>query len=219
MREIPCLQLTAGQVIWAAPDGSATLKAGFPDLFSNVDATTPNETSGILTLELQGRTAVAWPGDAMLEDIAGVVGAGTGHPTVLDGPHHGAPQDFKVRDKDTSRRLAAIGAGRCYISLGSWNGYGHPTRKYIKELAKLRCTVSCSQLTNSCEPSLSLGSRPILASHALLGLRAPRTGVACRGAMRFTVSNGALDVDEWDREHREHVRERVQKPACVIRRK
>jgi beta-lactamase superfamily II metal-dependent hydrolase len=209
--------LTAGQVIWAAADGSANVTVRFPDFIRNVDARSPNETSGILTLELSGRAAVVWPGDAMLRDVVDVVAAGIGKPEVLDGPHHGAPQDFKVQDKETVRRMACIGAKRCYVSVGSWNGYEHPKRKYIKGLTKLGCAVSCSQLTTGCEPGMSGRTQPVLPSHGRLGLRAPRSGVACRGAMRFSWKNGNLSVDDLEAEHRTRVRALVHAPACMRR--
>lgn len=209
--------LTAGQVIWEASDGSASLTVEHPDFISNIDASTPNETSGILTLALERRTVLVWPGDALLGDISAVVAGGTGLPDVLHGPHHGAPQDFKTQDPETQRRLRTIGAKTCYVSVGSWNRYGHPKRKYIKALARIGCAGSCSQLTAACEPGLTSKSLPVISSHGLLGLRAPGSGVACRGAMRFTVIDGDLVVDELDAEHRRRVLARISSPACVRR--
>ena len=152
--------------------------------------------------------------DGWSEDIETVVVNGVGKPEVLDGPHHGAPQDYKPANPATKKRIEAIGASRVYISVGSWNGYKHPKRKYIKDLVKNGCKVSCSQLTCQCRPTLATDKRPVLSSHALLGLRSPRTGVACRGAMRYTVRNGSIVVDEWDQDHCQRVKDTILRPAC-----
>jgi competence protein ComEC len=216
LTELKVWQLTTGQMIWAANDASASIEVRFPDFLGALDATSKNAMSGILSLDIQGKTSLLWSGDAMLRDIGTVVSATRMAPTVLAGPHHGAPQDFLPGDSETGKLIDRIGACRSFVSVGSTNGYGHPRRKYLKQLTKSGCLVSCSQIASHCQAHGSKLRRPLLQSHGLLGVRPPRGGIACRGAMRYTVINGKLTVDSLEETHRERVRTQVYSPACQL---
>ena len=190
-------RLEDGVVIWSDSKMRAELVAVFPTMSANVTASTPNVTSGILCLRIDGKTQVIWPGDAPLETVAAV--CANAKPYVLFGPHHGAPADYKRAAATSS--IAAIDPSRAFISVATKNPYSHPRPKYIQLLERAGCRVVCSQMTNCCDRRQVGSGLSVVPSHLALGLRPPRSGVACRGAWRLTWNGKSFQSDAFDDLH------------------
>ena len=133
-------RLEVGTSVWKDDALSGQLIPVFPTMSGNVQATTPNRTSAVLSLQLNGKTEIIWPGDSTLGRVASVC-SGTS-PHVLFGPHHGAPEDYHEQVAVTS--LAAINARRAFISVGTKNGYSHPRPKYLQRLERKSSVVGFS---------------------------------------------------------------------------
>jgi len=56
--------------------------------------------------------------------------------------------------------------------------------------------------------------KPVLQTALLLGLRAPNSGVACRGCFRLIVSGNSILGDAWDEEHLKKVRS-LKRAQCL----
>ena len=55
---------------------------------------------------------------------------------------------------------------------------------------------------------------PVLASHLALGLRPPRSGIACRGAWRLTWNGTDFESDGLDAEHLRRIT-LLRRPQCL----
>jgi len=203
-------RLEDGVVIWNDPALGAQLIAVYPTMSANVMAATPNETSGILCLKINGKTQIIWPGDATLATVASV--CPQAKPYVLFGPHHGAPSDYRKAAAVTS--IANIAPLRSYISVGTTNSYPHPRPKYIQRLERSGCRVVCSQMTNFCDRRQIASGLPVVPSHLALGLRPPRGGVACRGAWRIVWNGKSFESDCFDDLHLSRI-QRLKRAQCL----
>lgn len=203
-------RLEHGAEIWRDPSLDAILTTVYPRYSANVLAANPNETSGIICLEIGGRVRMIWPGDSTTQRVASEC-AGTA-PFMLHGPHHGAPADFRTPESLASIQM--IAPMRAFISVGTTNGYSHPRAKYIRRLGRTGCQVTCSQLTSRCDRQTTHRGDHVLQGDALLGLRPPRRGTSCRGALRLTLHGGILMPDQWDGEHLRRV-SALRRPQCL----
>ena len=182
----------------------------FPEVLDSVFSKTANATSAIVAFKIDDEIQVVWPGDNSLKNTAEKTGGG--NPFAMVGPHHGGPEDYKgVAGVDVINR---INPRNVFISVGTRNGHSHPHGKYISKLNKLPCLVRCSQLTKLCSNRALARKHHILDTHMLLGLRPPRTGVACRGCWRLYLREGCLITDGLDEEHQRRI-ERLQRPRCL----
>jgi competence protein ComEC len=203
-------RLENGAEIWSDPALNARLITVYPRYSANVLAATPNETSGIICLEINGRVRMIWPGDSTTQRVASEC-AGSA-PFMLHGPHHGAPADF--RTPESLESIQFIAPMRTFISVGTTNGYSHPRAKYIRRLGRTGCQVTCSQLTSRCDRQTRQKGDHVLQGAALLGLRPPRKGTSCRGTLRLTLHGDVLMPDQWDREHLDRI-SRLRRPQCL----
>lgn len=205
------LEVDAVTSIWEDNDNSLTVV--YPDFAENLDSNPnrPNETSGVICLVYKGETKIIWPGDAPMRVVAEKCG-GT-RPDLLHGPHHGGPVDRKkARFRDWVQSLKP---DRMFVSVGTTNGHSLPNPGYLEMQAERGCQITCSQLTRHCDPKHVLQEWPVIQTSALLGLRAPRSGVPCRGCFRLKVKNGVVSPDEFDTEHRKRIKG-LQRPKCLL---
>ncbi len=219
-------QLRSGQTLWMDRSSGTRIHVVYPSFSQNIQAANPNESSGVVVLEVEGERLLAWPGDLEFLKAARVLGSPGPH--TLVGPHHGGPSDYptkalrrsaptgSLRDRMSELRKAAddLGLRRVFISVGTGNRYHHPRPGYIRLLSARGTRVVCSQLTNCCGREAVRGRQHVMTGSALLGLRAPRTGVSCRGAMRMFLKDGQLFADEFDQEHLRRV-SGLLRPQCL----
>jgi hypothetical protein len=167
----------------------------------------------MVVLESNGKWLAVWPGDMLLEQLASK--ASGKNPTILVGPHHGAPADCRKKP-DSARWMNSLLPRRSFISVGTRNSHSHPSPGYIELLAQTGCRVVCSELTRLCDPERALNKRSIFPAAGMLGLRAPRSklSVACRGPWRVFFKNGGLHPDGYDAEHLLRVA-KLRRPQCL----
>lgn len=206
-------ELRTGVVLWRSGDGLTELCVQHPSFSESVMAENPNASSALLVLKHQDQWLVIWPGDMPLATLAGK--AGGKNPVVMTGPHHGAPEGCKLKVESVAH-IRSVSPARAFISVGTRNGYSHPRPRYLQNLARAGCHVVCSQITNRCDPNSVNAARPVFNGTAMLGLRAPRVGVACRGAWRVFFQNGVLIPDPYDAVHREKIKD-LRRPQCLIK--
>jgi beta-lactamase superfamily II metal-dependent hydrolase len=198
------------KIIWNDSRSDAELTITFPGFSGNVSAKSPNDTSGIISLFVHKSPKVIWPGDCELQTVAAQ--CSNFKPFIMVGPHHGAPGDYKKIS--ALEDISKIGNQRSYISVGTKNRYDHPKALYLRKLSLAGCKTVCSQLTFQCDRRAVFAGRPILNTPGLLGLRPPRTGVSCRGALRIYIRNGIIVGDGWDDEHLSRI-SRLRRPQCL----
>ncbi len=207
----PIRRLEIGAVVWEDRTLSASLAALYPTMSGNITASTPNQTSGILCLQINGKTEIIWPGDSSLARIASVC-TGT-HPFVLFGPHHGGPSDYKGAAAATA--IASVRPQHGFISVGTKNQYSHPRPKYLQRLERAGCQIVCSQITSNCDRNTAVRTKiPIMATHLALGLRPPRSGIACRGPWKLTWTGTKFESDGFDDEHQRRITD-LRRPQCL----
>ncbi len=196
--------LSIDSIIWQSGDDS--LRVLYPSFSENIEAKEPNETSAIVCYLHKDEVKIIWPGDAPMKIVAEKC-AGT-RPFLLHGPHHGAPVDRKSKGFDGW--VQALTPERTFISVGTNNQYNIPSPDYLSLLTNHGCRVTCTELTKHCDNNL----KPVLDGALLLGLRASRRGVPCRGCFRLNVLNGQVLPDAWDAEHFKRVRN-LRRAKCI----
>ena len=194
--------------IWSDHDLGVRLTVRYPDFAAQVERPTANLTSGILSLKIKGGDEILWAADNSLENV---VAHCDPRPVLLGGPHHGAPVD-STSDK-IKYFTEQLEPHNCFISVGTNNRDTHPRARYIKALTRTRCKVSCSQLTKQCDLGRVRNEDPVMESHFLLGLRAPRKGVSCRGPLRFSLRGTSFVPDAFNEEHSKRVA-KLTSPLC-----
>jgi competence protein ComEC len=204
------LTLEVGRIL--AEDNELRLIARHPDFLNAFDAKTSNRASSILSLERKtdGKALIVWGGDALLKTIGALYN--NGMPSILMGPHHGAPQDTPASSGEFAKRLRLVAPECLFISVGSNNIYDHPKRDFIVGASKEGIDICCSQITRKC---LRVGQKhtPIFQGSGRLGLPAPAGSVPCRGTMRVFVSQSGVTYDQFQSEYRLAV-DRVHRPLC-----
>lgn len=204
-------RLEIGATVWQDPALNVELVTISPSMSENVLGTSPNSSSGILALRINGQTQILWPGDSSLARVAGEC-AGT-RPYVMVGPHHGAPEGYKKAAAVPA--IQAISPGNAFISVATKNKYAHPRPKYLQRLERAGCHVLCSELTGFCDRAAFLNNRPIMANHLVLGLRPPRKlGVTCRGIWQLTWNGQKFLSDGFDDEHHARI-SKLRRPQCL----
>lgn len=205
-------RLETGATVWRDADAQAELIPVFPTMSANVTASSPNSASGILSLRINGETQVLWPGDSSLVRVANEC-AGT-KPTVMVGPHHGAPDGYKKIE--AVNHIQIVGPKSVFISVATKNNYSHPRPKYIQRLEREGCQVVCSELTSFCDRHSVLNHQAIMSSHLVLGLRPPRlkNAVSCRGPWQITWDGQNFISDGLDVQHLERIT-KLRRPQCL----
>jgi beta-lactamase superfamily II metal-dependent hydrolase len=217
--------LTAGQSIWSDQDRNLDLRVVHPGFSTNVLASNPNETSGVIVLDHRGRNLITWPGDLELRATAQVLRSG--HPEILIGPHHGGPSDYPSKSVRRKLSASAMSARMLelreaasslrpdvnFISVGTRNPHHHPRPGILNLMARQGTRVICSQLTDCCDRQQVLERTPVFEGAGALGLRASKTGVSCRGALRVYIQNGLIQLDEFSNHHIKRIA-RLQRPQC-----
>ncbi len=215
-----------GQELWADPSDRTRIHVIHPRFSQNMLAANPNESSGVIVLDSEGRRLFAWPGDLEIRKAASVLAANK--PWMLFGPHHGGPSDYPTKalrkraPRETLRNrmaeirnaAASLNPARAFISVGTRNKHNHPRPGYLRLLAATGSRVVCSELTTCCEREAIRHHRHVLQGSGLLGLRPARSGVSCRGSMRLYLKDGALFPDEFDQEHLRRVATLL-RPQCL----
>jgi beta-lactamase superfamily II metal-dependent hydrolase len=198
-----------GAEVWGAPGGKTRLRIIHPSFSASILATSPNTSSAIVVLEHDDNLLAVWPGDSTLERVAAKIGERS--PWILNGPHHGSPNDIKVHPK-WKDFVAMIGPARAFVSVGTKNRYSHPREPL--SLASCGCHIVCSELTRFCDPQQASSGRPVFEGSGVLGLPTKPTGVPCRGTWRANFANGSLVPDHHDTHHRQLVAE-LRRPLCL----
>ncbi len=194
------LALSRDTQIW---DGDDTgLRVVYPSFSESIEATRPNESSAVVCLVHKGDTRIIWPGDAPMQVVAEKCSKTL--PQLLHGPHHGGPVDRKQNCFEAWVR--AVEPERVFVSVGTNNSHGLPTPAYLNLQASRGCRVLCTQITRLCDNRSIHNRVPILQTAALLGLKAARTGIPCRGCFRLVVEDGDALSDAFDAEHLRRVR-------------
>jgi competence protein ComEC len=192
------LTLQSGTIL--AEDDDLRLIARHPDFISAYDAKTPNSASSILSLESKkdDKVFIVWGGDALLKTIGSLYK--NGMPSILMGPHHGAPQDKPSTSIEFAKKLRLIAPQTLFVSVGSSNRHDHPNRDFIVGASKKGIGVCCSQITKKC---LREGqkAKPIFQGSGRLGLPAPAGSVPCRGTMRVFASTSGVMYDRLQGEY------------------
>lgn len=219
-------RLEDGQILWSNEKEALQLHVIHPRFSQNIEASKPNDSSGLIVLECAGKRLFAWPGDLEFRKTAAIMASNPPHS--LFGPHHGGPSDYPtkaLRKKQSSHslrnrmsELRAAGAllkpARAFVSVSTKNPHHHPRPGYLRLLASLGTRVVCSELTFCCERQRIHTNNPVLQGSALLGLRPARSGVSCRGSMRLFLRNRMLVPDEFDATHLERV-STLLRPQCL----
>jgi hypothetical protein len=209
-------RLEIGATVWRDDAENAELVPIFPTMSANVTAASPNSASGILSLRINGHTEIIWPGDSSLARV-GKECAGT-EPTVMVGPHHGAPDGYKRAD--AVAHIKAVGPRNAFISVATKNNYSHPRAKYLQRLEREGSRVICSELTSFCDRNSVLNHHPVMSSHLVLGLRPPRlkNAVYCRGPWQITWDGTKFNSDGLNNEHLNRIT-KLRRPQCLRGRK
>jgi hypothetical protein len=151
-----------------------------------------------------------WPGDAPMRIVAEKCAQTT--PDLLHGPHHGGPVDRKKPGFKTW--VESFMPERVFISVGTHNYYNLPSADYLKMQADHGCRITCTELTQLCDRIHVTDQKPVLQTAALLGLRASRTGVPCRGCLRLIFNQGMILADPWETEHLKRI-QNLKRPHCT----
>lgn len=219
-------RLEDGHVLWKHDVSGTCLRVLHPSMSQNILASDPNDTSGMIVLDVEGKNLVTWPGDLQLMKTAEVLRGR--RPETLMGPHHGGPSDYPTKalrkkltaEKRKTRMLEIrMAAGelhplRNFISVGTQNSYHHPRPGFLRLLAGQGSQVICSQLTACCDRQQVNSGKPVFEGAGALGLRSAKSGVSCRGAMRLYLKDGEIHPDEFVAKHRERV-EDLYRPQCL----
>lgn len=203
--------LETGKCPWESPYGKMRLRVLHPSFSEFIEAGTPNTTSAMLILECADEWLSLWPADLILSQVASKVGEAK--PWIMVGPHHGCPEDYKKKPESV-QCVERIAPRRGFISVGTRNGYSHPRPRYVQLLGKTGCQVVCSEITRWCDPETVKSGQDVFPGSAMLGLRAPPKGVACRGAWRVLCRNGTLVSDGYDDEHLARIA-KLRRPLCL----
>lgn len=218
--------LTTGQSIWSDIDRGLELKVIHPGFSANVLSPNPNSTSGVVVLSRGDRNLITWPGDLELRAAAKLLHGASAE--FLIGPHHGGPSDYpskavrrKLSNSARSTRMnemreaaARLSPKVNFISVGTRNPHHHPRPGVLNLMARQGTRILCSQLTDCCDRQRVVERKPVFEGAGALGLRAPKSGVPCRGALRVYVQSGGLHLDEFSKRHLERITA-LQRPQCL----
>jgi beta-lactamase superfamily II metal-dependent hydrolase len=203
-------RLESPKTIWSDPAIKTELRVAFPDTVDIQLAGCVNKSSAIIELVANDNTVAVWPGDNTVTQVSKKISQMPVH--LLHGPHHGAPLDLKNKAIDPS--LDQIKPAHVFVSVGTKNTYNHPQKKYLDKLVSRQVQVTCSQLNRLCDRKTCLAGKPVFDSASRMGLWPNPHGVACRGCMRFTLSDGVLQADSFVAEHRRRI-EKLHAPMCL----
>jgi len=215
-----------GQTLWSHDESKTILRVIHPGFSDNIEASSPNDASAIIVLEVGDKRLIVWPGDLQIRKTAEITSENSGE--VLVGPHHGGPSDYPSRAVRRSlgpqnagkRRLevndatSLITPKRLWISVGTNNTYSHPRPGYLNLMANKGARVVCSQLSFCCDRNNIKFNKAVLKGSALHGLPAARSGVSCRGTMRLYLKGDQLLPDKYDSEHLLRV-SKLLRPRCL----
>jgi competence protein ComEC len=161
----------------------------------------PNHASVVLMLTgSERRFLVAGDADAAVwRDL--LEGAADLAADVMLFPHHGAALPAEL----VEALLDRVGAGHHIVSVGTRNGYGHPSLAVLEALAARSARLMCTQVNTGCLGGAALPqdqareSLPTLAKIGA-GLESPAS-CPCAGTVRFQVDDGTMDVSPSPSEH------------------
>lgn len=221
-------RLESGQLLWTDAERKYHLKVVHPSFSQSILAQGANDTSGVIVLEHLGQNLITWAGDLQLRSTASVL---TNYaPQSMVGPHHGGPSDYPtkamrrktisegIQDRMLQIRTAAASLAPefNFISVGTKNSYNHPRPGYLRLMTEHGVKVACSQLTACCDRKRTLNGHHVFQGDGALGLRAPKSGVSCRGAHRTYIKDGKLQEDEFTAIHSERL-SNLYRPQCLRR--
>lgn len=172
----------------------------------------PNLVSGIICLDVDGKTEIVWPGDAPMQTIAQFCHGK--EPLVVFGPHHGGPVKRQLKSYPPS--FDNPDPENVFISVGTTNIHQHPIPDFIKRHRSKGRNLFCSQLVH-CDRMAVQNRRHVMNHHLLLKFIPPHeeTAVTCRGPVRMSwnVGRNAFEFDGFHLEHRNKVKA-LHDPLC-----
>lgn len=179
--------------------------------------TRPNHASAIIRLEI-GQVVVLIAGDADGAAWRRLMQTGVDlRATVFRIPHHGGAIALRPTDVDWPELLDTVMAEIHVVSVGTVNGYGHPTAQLLAALGARasRARVMCTEVNPVCAGSWPLpraGAGLPLASMAGLGARPG--ACRCAGSISLAVSEHGWTVSPTIAEH-QAVISALESPVCV----
>lgn len=172
----------------------------------------PNVSSMVISLERDSDpsfTCVLWCGDAKLASVSKV--CLNVCPTIMIGPHHGKPQEYK-RSGDFRDQLRAIGPERTFLSFGRDNSHQHPCRDYIVGAHLSGIKIYCSEVAKCCDEDCH---ESVFEGNGMLGINTNPNMLQCRGSLRLTFSEDDMRGEDPFLELFESaVSEKVPRPHC-----
>lgn len=174
----------------------------------------PNDVSGIICLDVNGKTEVIWAGDAAMQTVSRVCGKRS--PLIVVGPHHGGP--IKRDQNSFAPSFAQPCPENVFVSVGTKNIHNHPVKKFVQLHRDRERRVCCSELVH-CDRRRLEHKDHVLDNHLELGMLPPKeeSAVTCRGPMqiRWDARTGAFVFDRFHDVHQMRLTE-VAGPYCVI---
>lgn len=212
-KKIRLVRLEAGEKplpLYGFDGGSgrqAVIYALYPDAAATVHnlharaVDQPNDVSGILCLDVNGRTEVIWAGDASMQTVTEV--CAERDPLVIVGPHHGAP--IKRNQASFAPCFDAPDPKNVFISTATNNKHGHPVKKFIDLHCARSRRVCCTELVH-CDNRRVQKKQHVLNNHLSLRMLPPKSAsaVTCRGPMQL-IWNSVDQEFDFDRFHETHL--------------
>ncbi len=163
----------------------------------------PNRVSGIICLDIDGRTEVIWAADAPMKILSEHCKGRA--PIMQVGPHHGAPSDRSTRGKPSRSYEQAFEEPKpdhVYVSVGTRNKHQHSIKASVESQHDRGRRVYCSQL-NHCDRRRVENREHVMNHHSALGFLPPypENAVTCRGPIRLTLQGSSFVFDKYHDEH------------------
>jgi hypothetical protein len=194
----------------ARGSNNLTIYAVFPHAGPAINAVIrstprPNLVSGIICLDIDGKTQIIWAGDAPMQTMTQFCKGK--EPLVVVGPHHGGPENRHLQSYTSA--FSHPNPNNIFVSVGTTNNHGHPIPDFIERHRAQGRTVFCSQLVH-CDRRAVQNLRHVMNHHYLLHFIPPydNKAVTCRGPVRLSWNTGrhAFEFDAFHQEHRNKVK-------------
>ena len=206
----------AGQMIQLGDIVVSALHPSQADHFDALSQGNQNDCSVTLRLEYSG-ARILLGADVQRQGWQWMVDRNTDlKADIFKFPHHGAWYDG---DPSLSQVLELVDPSVVVISVGSKNGYGHPSIETLRLLRSLQTRVRfvCTQATNQCHGELEAAAthvRVLLPPDSSGGnsLQA-RQSCPCAGNVTVRISSNGVAISPTPEEH-SRVIELFEKPQC-----
>jgi competence protein ComEC len=212
------LEIDREPKIVARLGGTYTLSLLHPTYHDNLVAlgqhdrrpTGPNRTSAVLRLcDESGKGLGLWSGDLPAEAWEALLTRVNCQAQWFVTPHHGSGSGWS--SSSMSAVLNAVDPAWMVVSVGTANGYGHPSSDWIRAATARKTRPVCTQLTSRCHRSLDSLQGAVLPRDPTMHAPPPN-GVACAGTIIYNTQDGAILRSDL---HQSHV-SRLHTPMCRL---